>query len=355
MDADLTAANGSPEKSAFAYDELLSSMGAGAQASTELDPVVMSQDVEILKGRLRSMNKGLIDPRSKMMTYWDFFTLSALLFTSTVTPFEVCLIWEEKKFWEPDWFNALFVINWIVNIIFMIDICFNFFLPYKESIKKGGGTVKSHRRIMMNYLTSWFPVDFVSVIPVDNIMMAVDTENLRGASVLGAIRMLRLLRLLKLARILRASRIFSRWENQISMSYSNRALIFWFCMVLFVLHSTCRLLHAPTPPVPHPLFYFSLPPTPCRRARLTPPGCCRCCCVFLLRALLRSQCLPACLACSRSSWDHLGRSCWSSRCRPRSTRAMRVATAASRAVPSARAASASPSASRPARCKSSRR
>ena len=47
-------------------------------------------------------------------------------------------------------------------------------------------------------------------------MMAVDTSQVQGAGVLGAIRMLRLLRLIKLARILRASRIFSRWENSIS-------------------------------------------------------------------------------------------------------------------------------------------
>ena len=53
------------------YDHLLSSMGA-EQASEELDPIVMAQDVEILKGRLRSMGRGLLDPRSKLMQYWDF-------------------------------------------------------------------------------------------------------------------------------------------------------------------------------------------------------------------------------------------------------------------------------------------
>ena len=234
-----------PRKSALethSYDELLYSMGSGTQTSQDLDPIVMAQDVEILKGRLKQMGKGLLDPRSKLMQNWDFFTLSALFFTATVTPYEVCLLWEEKQFGEPGWFGPLFLINWIVNIIFMIDICFNFFLPYKESIKKGGGTVKSHKMIARNYLCGWFPLDFISVVPVDNIMMAVDTSQISGAGALGAIRMLRLLRLIKLARILRASRIFSRWENSISVSYSTRGLIFYCVVVTFMLHWLACLL-----------------------------------------------------------------------------------------------------------------
>ena len=181
----VSAESMSAQSSTQNYDDLLSSMGA-EQASEELDPIVMAQDVEILKGRLRSMGRGLLDPLPKLMQYWDFFTLSALFFTSTITPYEVCLMWEETKFADPNWATPpngpLFVINWIVNLIFMIDICFNFFLPYKESIKKGGGLVKSHRKIAKNYICGWFPLDFVSVIPVDNIMMAVDTSQLRGAS-----------------------------------------------------------------------------------------------------------------------------------------------------------------------------
>ena len=105
-----------------------------------------------------------------------------------------------------------------INSIFIVDMGFNFFLPYRESIKKGGALVKSHKRIARRYLKTWFFIDLVSVIPVDNIMMSFDTSGSSNASLLSLIRMLRLLRLIKLARILRASRIFSRWENSISIS-----------------------------------------------------------------------------------------------------------------------------------------
>lgn len=88
---------------------------------------------------------------------WDFFTLAALLYTATITPYEVCLLWEEPKFSSDvgSWLTPLFVLNWIVNLVFIVDICFNFFLPYRESINKGGGTVKNHRKIARNYLCGW--------------------------------------------------------------------------------------------------------------------------------------------------------------------------------------------------------
>ena len=35
--------------------------------------------------------RGLINPRSKFIQYWDLTTTMALLFTATVTPYEVCL------------------------------------------------------------------------------------------------------------------------------------------------------------------------------------------------------------------------------------------------------------------------
>ena len=223
----------------MSYDELLSGlMGEGASKTADLDADEIKKDVVLLQSRVSQMGKGLLNPRSTMMQRWDFFTLSALFFTATVTPYEVRLMWEETT-WETlisDGALPLFIVNWFVNVVFMVDICFNFFLPYREPIAKGGGMVKNHRLIAKNYLCSWFPLDIISVVPVDNIMMAIDTTQIKGASMLAAIRLLRLLRLIKLARILRASRIFSRWENSISLSYAKQDLIRWTIIIMILLH-----------------------------------------------------------------------------------------------------------------------
>lgn len=229
-------------------EDLLSSSVLGTNSGTDRsslpDKDTLAKDVKHLQHRLHRNNRLLLNPRSVLMQYWDFCTLSALFFTATVTPYEVCMLWEEPKFAQgvTAWATPLFLFNWVVNVIFMVDICFNFFLPFKEPIKKGGGTVKSHSKIAKHYICGWFPLDLISVVPVDNIMMAVDTSQVEGASVLGAIRMLRLLRLIKLARILRASRIFSRWENSISLSYARQDLIRWALTVVLLLHWLACLL-----------------------------------------------------------------------------------------------------------------
>ena len=62
--------------------------GGGAGALKPLVPEELKADVQKLNKRITRMNAFLLDPRSKFMQIWDFFTLSALFFTLTVTPFE---------------------------------------------------------------------------------------------------------------------------------------------------------------------------------------------------------------------------------------------------------------------------
>jgi len=230
-----------PKAGAASYEDIISGLGSndgGTDTFGKLDGALMKRDSDLLAARIAKMDKGLLKPGGQLMTYWDFFTLSALFFTATITPYEVCLMWESPA-WSDGvaaWLTPLFVVNICVNLIFMVDIVFNFFLPYKESVRMGGGLVKSHKRIVRHYLRGWFCLDVVSVLPVDLLLMAIDTTKLSGATMLSAIRMLRLLRLIKLARILRASRIFSRWENKISLSYGNRQLIMLAVSVLLLLH-----------------------------------------------------------------------------------------------------------------------
>ena len=173
--------------------------------------------------------------------------LLLLAYTALVTPYEICMIWHETTV------GALFIVNWIVNISFMADIVVNFFLPYRESQKKGGALIKAHSRIARNYLTGWFLFDVVSVLPVDTILMVISppqSDSVADASgnaatmdsmasqleVLRVVRMMRLFRLLKLFRILRASRIFARWESAITITYSNRELLRYLTIVIVVLH-----------------------------------------------------------------------------------------------------------------------
>uniref|UniRef100_A0A7S2CQW0 Ion transport domain-containing protein n=1 Tax=Haptolina brevifila TaxID=156173 RepID=A0A7S2CQW0_9EUKA len=220
-------------------DDMVKSVEQGAQSSSVLpNQSTLRKDVDLLNSRLHSTNALLLNPNGKRMQYWDLCTLSALAFTATVTPYEVCMMWGPSKV------GALFVINQCINFIFIVDICCNFFLPFKAPLSHGGGWVKDHTRIAAHYAKGWFVIDVCSVFPVDVLMVAgvLGSEEIgsdngnNGTQMLQMVRMLRLLRLIKLARILRASRIFSRWENSISISYPQRSLITWTVLIAMVLH-----------------------------------------------------------------------------------------------------------------------
>ena len=118
--------------------------------------------------------------------------------------------------------------------------------PAGESLKRGGLIVKNHKRIARHYLTGWFAIDFVSVLPVDTMLMvafpnvkanaASDTDGQAYVEVLRVVRMMRLFRLVKLFRILRASRIFARMESSVAISYSKRELLKWMTIVVLLIH-----------------------------------------------------------------------------------------------------------------------
>ena len=211
-----------------------SSYMANQQANAQLDPNQLKADVDKLARRMKAMNRGLIDLNGKFIQYWDFFTISALLFTLFVTPVEVALVDKVEV-------DALFVINQVVALIFVADMGINFRLPYKEPIKKGGATVKDPTKIAVKYLSSWFWIDLVSIVPFDIMTVAgVFGPQEAGAgsdvSKLKAVKLIRLLRLLKLARILRASRIFSRLENKLGLSFNTREMIKWSSFVFSIVH-----------------------------------------------------------------------------------------------------------------------
>ena len=56
------------------------------------------------------------------MARWDVFILILMVFTATVTPYEVA-------FCESD-FNVMYGINRFVDLGFIVDMVFNFFLGY---------------------------------------------------------------------------------------------------------------------------------------------------------------------------------------------------------------------------------
>ena len=63
-------------------------------------------------------NRWVLNPRSTVMRKWDLVIAALLFYTATVTPYDVAFL-------EPD-INVLFFINRLVDLIFLIDLFFQF-------------------------------------------------------------------------------------------------------------------------------------------------------------------------------------------------------------------------------------
>ena len=111
-------------------------------------------DAQKLQRRLNKMWAGLLDPMSKFMERWDLVLIGAMIFTAFITPAELAFgIMRDPLVVGYD---TLFWFNQIVNLIFWIDITFQFFLPIRA---RDGRTIRSHRRIAYFYCTGWFSID----------------------------------------------------------------------------------------------------------------------------------------------------------------------------------------------------
>jgi hypothetical protein len=168
---------------------------------------------------------GVLWPHWPAMRRWDRAIFFALLFTVFVTPFEAAFL-------QPGW-NAVFWLNRAVDLVFLADIGFSFFLAYPDPMT--GQWVTSLRRIGGHYLKGWFLLDVISTVPFDLFELLTDNRELGSYQ---AIRFLRLLRLLKMFSRLARGRRQSRSvvPSLLKVSFSKLALLKFGLTVVTVAH-----------------------------------------------------------------------------------------------------------------------
>jgi hypothetical protein len=184
---------------------------ASGFAAPAPDKDAFADDCEQLRGRLRNIKKarkGIFDPRSAMMARWDMVTSLAMLFTATITPFEIGLGVTPR-------FGAFFLVNQVVNVVFLLDVVLQFFLPVPDV--ETGELIRDHWAIAKRYAKGWMLIDVVSILPFDAIELS-GMLGSDGAGPLRSVRLFRALRLAKLVRVLRTSRVMNRWMSKMSIS-----------------------------------------------------------------------------------------------------------------------------------------
>jgi hypothetical protein len=103
----------------------------------------------------------------------------------------------------------------LFDIMFGIDMCMSFFttFPDEESMTE----VTNRKEIAYEYLTSWFPIDFISIVPIGTIMEAIsppkDGESNSSSSNL-LLRTAKLGKIYKFIRLFRLVKVFKILKNK---------------------------------------------------------------------------------------------------------------------------------------------
>ena len=155
----------------------------------------------------------------------------SILWTATVTPFEVAFIAQgpgSSRIW------LLYALNRMIDAVFVVDILLSFFIPFRQPAKQcasGGGWVYSNGAIARRYLRSWFALDVATAIPFEVIMesTAIDPTSFVA-------KCLKVLRLFKLARLVRLRRILQRWLARSTIDLSVLELIKFAVMTVVMAH-----------------------------------------------------------------------------------------------------------------------
>ena len=181
----------------------------------------------------------VIDPRTNIfMPYWDIIMVILVAFTATVTPYEVAFF-EERNVLR-DGVDAMYVINRIVDAMFMFDILLTCNTMYEIEPSLGqpsagiehGKWEGRRRRIIWHYMRGpWFVIDLVSVFPFDFYGLSFGGEEATATAAAAeaavdansgglnptSLRLVKLLRMLKLARMLKAAEYFAPLAKDVIM------------------------------------------------------------------------------------------------------------------------------------------
>ena len=176
-------------------------------------------------------SKWLIDPREDSRVFvWDMVVTVALVFTALVTPYEVAFLG------APKGIDVLFILNRVLDLIFICDVFLNFFLIQSVSDAHGDRWITDHRKIVLVYLRGWFTLDIFSIVISLLDFVAVSSDSGGDVSQFKVLRVVRVLRLIKLLRLLRTSRLIKRWETRIRINYAALGIVRILISLLLCTH-----------------------------------------------------------------------------------------------------------------------
>lgn len=193
----------------------------------------------------------LIDPRSsRLLPYWDMLTALALLYVAIFTPFEVAFL--DQSTMHP----GFFVVNRLLDLIFIVDMLLQFFVAFPITREEAGGKWATRvEQTAWHYAKGWFTLDLLTIMPsiFDVIPLAAATQHAAivpapaggrigdpgsgtGLRNFAGLRVMRVLRLLKMVRLIRVSRLIKRWSTDYPIPFAWLTVLELSVLILMTTH-----------------------------------------------------------------------------------------------------------------------
>jgi hypothetical protein len=126
---------------------------------------------------------------------WDLLMVIFLLYTTFAVPYMIAFV----ESGDPRQLEPFDIWDIFLDCIFMTDIVINFCTAYYHQ----GEYVTNLNRIAVNYITSWFFLDFAGSFPFDKVVGAIVLAQGSDGADLSFMKAFRIVRMLKLIRAVR--------------------------------------------------------------------------------------------------------------------------------------------------------
>lgn len=191
------------------------------------------QDIE--KKILEQKPRIVLLPDNNIKRYWNVQMILLLGYVATWVPFEICYLQDDPG-------AALGTSDFIsifIDSLFFIDIIINFLSAYEDPVT--GLPIISLKKIAINYLTGWFILDLLAVIPIQLLESAFSgggqqVKLTRLARLPRLYRLMRILRMVKMLRIFRKSSQFKDWMNTLNISVGLIRMLNVLAIMFFLVH-----------------------------------------------------------------------------------------------------------------------
>lgn len=172
----------------------------------------------------------VINPTGTFRVLWDVFVMIFVIINVLTIPYKIAFI-------DSVPLDGLFFLDVVMDIYFVCDIGLNFRTGY---IDNHGEVIFGLLAIAKNYLTGFFLIDIMSVMPIDYILLIVYGQSSRQFKDSRIPRITRLVRLVRLLRLPRLFRYLGRHESKLRLD----ATTLWvlkgaFMLGLFVHWNAC--------------------------------------------------------------------------------------------------------------------